>query len=64
MNSIIISVGRLASLFILLVNFTIHSQGNYADTNWPEPIFEHFTLADGLPENTVLSIFQDHLGYL
>lgn len=46
------------------MNFTIHSQNNYTETNWPDPIFEHFTLADGLPENSVLTIFQDHLGYL
>ncbi len=46
------------------MNYTILSQELYPETNWPEPIFEHFTLADGLPENSVLVIMQDHLGYM
>ena len=46
------------------MNFTIQSQELNQETNWPEPIFEHFTLADGLPENSVLAIMQDHLGYM
>ena len=33
-------------------------------TNWPEPVFEHLTIADGLPENSVRCILQDHLGYM
>jgi signal transduction histidine kinase/ligand-binding sensor domain-containing protein/DNA-binding response OmpR family regulator len=33
-------------------------------TNFPEPIFEHLTIADGLPENSVRVILQDHLGYM
>src|ERR1700734_2833870 len=26
--------------------------------------FEHLTVTDGLPENSVLSILQDHLGFI
>ena len=33
-------------------------------TNWPEPVFEHFTIVDGLPENSANCILQDHLGYM
>ena len=33
-------------------------------TNWPEPVFEHLTIAEGLPENSVRCILQDHLGYM
>jgi len=32
--------------------------------NFPEPIFEHLTVEDGLPENSVRCILQDHLGYM
>jgi signal transduction histidine kinase/ligand-binding sensor domain-containing protein/DNA-binding response OmpR family regulator len=46
------------------VNFTIHSQEQYQEINWPEPIFERLTIVDGLPENSVLTITQDHLGYM
>ena len=35
-----------------------------APTNWPEPNFEHLTIADGLPENSVWCMLQDHLGYM
>lgn len=34
------------------------------DDNFPEPKFEHLTIADGLPENSVRCILQDHLGYM
>ena len=33
-------------------------------TNWPEPVFEHLTIADGLPDLGVRCILQDHLGYM
>jgi len=39
-------------------------QSKEKTTNWPEPVFEHFTIADGLPENTIRCILQDHLGYM
>lgn len=51
-------------IILLLVNFTVQSQELYTDKNWPDPVFEHITIADGLPENSVISILQDHLGYL
>ncbi len=35
----------------------------YSST-FPEPEFEHLTIADGLPENSVSCILQDHLGYM
>ena len=31
---------------------------------WPEPVFKHLSIADGLPENSVLCVLQDHLGYM
>ncbi len=46
------------------MNVTIHSQGSDKEINWPEPVFERLTLVDGLPENSVLAIMQDHLGYM
>ncbi|QQS35011.1 MAG: response regulator [Ignavibacteriales bacterium] len=55
---------KLVCIHLLLMTSTIYSQGNYREVNWPDPIFEHFTLADGLPENSVLEIMQDHLGYM
>ena len=33
-------------------------------TQFPEPIFEHLTVEDGLPENSVRCILQDHFGYM
>ena len=32
--------------------------------NWPEPRFEQITIKDGLPENSVQCMLQDHLGFL
>jgi ligand-binding sensor domain-containing protein len=52
-------------LTVLLINISILAQNkNTVPTNFPEPIFEHLTIADGLPENSVLCILQDHLGYM
>jgi signal transduction histidine kinase/ligand-binding sensor domain-containing protein/DNA-binding response OmpR family regulator len=42
----------------------IFPQSKEKITNWPEPVFEHLTIADGLPENSVRCILQDHLGYM
>lgn len=55
---------ELVCIILFFVNFTIQSQELYTDKNWPDPVFEHITIADGLPENSVLCILQDHLGYL
>jgi signal transduction histidine kinase/ligand-binding sensor domain-containing protein/DNA-binding response OmpR family regulator len=49
----------------LLINISLLAQiKNTTPTNFPDPIFEHLTIGDGLPENSVMSILQDHLGYL
>jgi len=52
-------------LIILFLNLQLPAQNNNTTaTRFPEPIFEHLTINDGLPENSVLCILQDHLGYL
>jgi ligand-binding sensor domain-containing protein len=52
-------------LIILFLNLQLPAQSkNTAPTQFPEPKFEHITMEDGLPENTVSCILQDHLGYL
>lgn len=33
-------------------------------TNWPDPVFEHITIADGLPEYSVFPMLQDRFGYM
>ena len=43
---------------------TLAQNKNNKQTNWPEPVFEHLTVADGLPENSVQCILHDHLGYM
>ena len=49
----------------ILFNISTPAQNKTtATTNWPEPIFEHLTIADGLPENSVRCMLQDHLGYM
>lgn len=48
----------------LLINIYTFSQSGNNDVSWPDPVFEHLTLADGLPENSVLCILQDRFGYL
>jgi len=49
----------------ILFNISTRAQNkNTAPTNWPEPVFEHLTIADGLPENSVRCMLQDHLGYM
>ena len=52
------------TLILSSINSDILPQGKEKTTNWPEPVFEHLTIADGLPENSVRCILQDHLGYL
>jgi signal transduction histidine kinase/ligand-binding sensor domain-containing protein/DNA-binding response OmpR family regulator len=51
-------------LYILIIFFTnLFAQKNNI-INWPQPKFKHFTVKDGLPENSVFAIEQDYLGYL
>ena len=54
----------LLPFFFSLFFPDILPQSKEKTTNWPEPIFEHLTIADGLPENSIRCILQDHLGYL
>lgn len=63
MHSAFNSVIKLINL-ILLINTIAFSQSINNYVNWPEPMFEHITMADGLPENSVLFILQDRTGYL
>ena len=39
------------------------NKGQFPDP-FPQPVFEHLTIADGLPENSVSCILQDHLGFM
>ncbi|MGB5287635.1 MAG: two-component regulator propeller domain-containing protein, partial [Ignavibacteriaceae bacterium] len=49
----------------ILFNISTPAQNKTtATTNWPEPVFEQLTIADGLPENSVYAILQDRFGYL
>ena len=50
------------TVFLLIISAP--AQNKNIVTDWPEPVFEHFTIADGLPENSVRCMLQDHLGYL
>ncbi|MFK7772064.1 MAG: two-component regulator propeller domain-containing protein [Saprospiraceae bacterium] len=45
----------LPILFVILINSFLSAQ-NYT--------FQHVTVADGLPENSVMAMIQDHLGFL
>ncbi|GAB3713791.1 sensor histidine kinase [Spirosoma flavus] len=53
-------------LFLFLLSFTIHSSGLAQQAaGLPQRIrFEHLTAADGLPENSVTCMIQDHLGFI
>ena len=52
-------------LIILFLNLPIPAQNKKTTSvPFPEPIFEHITVDDGLPENSILCILQDHLGYM
>lgn len=44
-------------LYVVLTSITSYAQ-------FRTPKFEHFTVTDGLPENSVSCIMQDHLGYM
>jgi len=50
-------------VFVFQLNLSAQTKTT-TPTNWPEPYFEHITIEDGLPENSVTAILQDHLGYL
>lgn len=63
MRSAYNSVIKLIHL-TLLINVIAFSQSSNNYVNWPEPMFEHITMAEGLPENSVLCILQDRTGYL
>ena len=59
----------LLAFVILFLSHQTFPQGNipakqkiYSESI--EPIFEHITVKDGLPENTLLAIYQDHFGYI
>ena len=62
-NRNLFSFCLLTFVFSLLVA-NILPQGKDKTTKWPEPVFEHLTIADGLPENSVRCILQDHIGYM
>ena len=48
----------------LVIVFSLLFISKLTFPQFPEPIFEHLTIADGLPENSVRCILQDHLGYM
>ena len=51
-------------IFLFSLNPDILPQSNNKIISWPEPIFEHITVKDGLPINSVSCMIQDHFGYL
>jgi len=62
-SSIISIIFFFLIVFVFQLNLSAQNKST-APTNFPEPVFEHFTVADGLPENSIVCILQDHLGYL
>jgi len=48
----------------LLIVFSLIFISKLSFPQFPEPIFEHLTIEDGLPENSVRCILQDNLGYM
>jgi signal transduction histidine kinase/DNA-binding response OmpR family regulator/ligand-binding sensor domain-containing protein len=54
----------LLSIILFLLNPDILSQNKDITTKWPEPKFEHITMKDGLPDQSVWCILQDHLGFM
>ncbi len=48
----------------LLIVFSLLFISKLSFPQYDEPIFEHITIEDGLPENSIKCILQDHLGYL
>jgi len=62
-SSIISIIFFFLIVFVFQLNLSAQNK-NTTPTNFPEPVFEHLTVADGLPENSIVCILQDHLGYL
>ena len=60
----IINISLIILLLTLLFPIALKAQIKDKITNWPEPVFEHITVADGLPENSVFSMIQDRFGYM
>ena len=56
------NICRLITFYIFL--FPGHTTAQNITKDFPDPIFEHLTIKDGLPENSVRCILQDHLGYM
>ena len=54
----------ITTLILFSINSDILPQSKDKTIDWPELVFEHFTVVDGLPENSVRCILQDHLGYM
>ena len=52
----------LLFFLILVVSYQAFPQNNY--NQLPSPVFETLSVEDGLPENSVICILQDHLGYM
>jgi len=48
----------------LLIIFSFLFISKLSFPQFPEPVFEHLTIADGMLENSVRCILQDHLGFL
>ncbi|MCG6913487.1 hypothetical protein LJE86_06180, partial [bacterium BMS3Abin03] len=51
-------------IFLSSLQPDILSQNKNELISWPEPVFEHITVEDGLPINSVSCMIQDHFGYL
>ena len=53
----------IAAIILSSLKPDILPQSKDKTTKWPEPKFEHITVKDGLPSNTVKCMMQDHLGF-
>ncbi len=54
---------RVTSIRLLLY-LTLFTTSSIAYSQPQKMVFEHITVQDGLPENSVFSMLQDHLGFL
>ncbi len=58
-------VKKFCIIFLLIVpSFLYYSFPQNISSKFPTPTFEYISSEDGLPENSVTCILQDHLGYL
>jgi signal transduction histidine kinase/ligand-binding sensor domain-containing protein/DNA-binding response OmpR family regulator len=65
MKTIIQNIISILFLFLIVFQIQLNAQSNKTTpTQFPEPKFEHITIEDGLPENSIKCILQDHFGYL